>query len=191
VQSCERCEAQAERGRGRDSSPPSCIRGPHSRRTTRTCEFSGVRRASLHFTTSREPDQAPLTAGAADGRDRRQWRGGGAGLGRAGDGQPRVASSAPPVGAAHPADLRGRPARVPALWRTDADHRVHHGTQGDREDPQAPRSQRGRRAQPARRPKRHRGRLIARSSARSMLCWIARSRRSLARQACRPGLRRA
>ena len=36
------------------------------------------------------------------------------------------------------ADLRGRPARVPALRRPDADRGVHHAGGGDRPDPHAP-----------------------------------------------------
>ena len=43
-----------------------------------------------------------------------------------------------PVGGVAAADLRGRPAGVPALRRPDADRGVHHAGGGDRPDPGAP-----------------------------------------------------
>ncbi|NWF99997.1 MAG: transposase, partial [Thermoanaerobaculaceae bacterium] len=63
-------------------------------------------------------------------RARQAVAAGGAPLNRARAGQPRVASSAPPLGAAHPADLRGRPVGLSPLWRRNAHHRVRHRAQG-------------------------------------------------------------
>jgi hypothetical protein len=99
------------------------------------------------------------TSCAAGARCRRRWRGDSAATRSGRADQPRVEGGPPPLGTAHPPHLRGRPARVPALRRADADHRVHHRAEGDRVDPQAPRGQGRRRAQPARRAHRHRCRL--------------------------------
>ena len=46
-----------------------------------------------------------------------------------------------PLGRADPADLRGRPARMPEVRRHDADDRADPGAEGDRQDPEAPADQ--------------------------------------------------
>jgi hypothetical protein len=151
-------------GRSRESRP---ARGPRLHFCDRLPRADSARLARIPLSPGRAPlllERGEGSARAASGRGRRRWRCGGSAVGRARAGQPRVASSAPPMGAADSPDLRDRSPGVPALRRTDAHHRVHHGAQGDREDPQAPRGQGRRRAQPARRAQRQRG-LIAGSSA--------------------------